>query len=361
MSEDPPRYRIHRARRGFIAKLLDRGGDDRFSNLEKNKPASRGEGRRRPDPRERDRDPREQPRERKPITPGRVFKWVVLAGLFWVALSAVLFFFSAQIQSGKVSDSTKAALDDSGNLLTSANNILVLGSDRRKAVPGRGRADTIMMMRYGGGKSARLAIPRDTLVDIPGHGRAKINAAFAIGGAPLTIATVKQYLGVEVNHIVEINFKGFPKFVDSIGGVTMSFDTCVRSRFEGRTIRFKKGENHLDGQQALDAVRVRNNRCNPADSDLTRVANQQKFLNAVRSRVKSPLLFPRWPLIGWNAPRAIRSDLGGAGLAALFWDIQTSGSPKPQLLKPEPALSGGGGLVVSDAEKQAKVGQFLEG
>ena len=83
-------------------------------------------------------------------------------------------------------DTTRDALDDGGNMLLSANNILVLGSDRR---PGeeRGRADTIMLMRYGGGKAARLSIPRDTLVNIPGVGPNKINAAYAFGGPPLMI------------------------------------------------------------------------------------------------------------------------------------------------------------------------------
>ena len=89
---------------------------------------------------------------------------------------------SAQIQSDKVPSDVKRALDDGGNMLTSANNILVLGSDKRPGESGPSRADTIMLMRYGGGKAARLSIPRDTLVNIPGHGPDKINAAYAFGG-----------------------------------------------------------------------------------------------------------------------------------------------------------------------------------
>ena len=103
-----------------------------------------------------------------------------------------------------------------------------------------------MLMRYGGGKAARLSIPRDTLVNIPGTGPSKINAAYAIGGPPLMIETIKQFLGIEVNHLVEVDFKGFPKFVDALGGVDMTFEKCIRSRFEGRTHRFRKGENHLE-------------------------------------------------------------------------------------------------------------------
>jgi anionic cell wall polymer biosynthesis LytR-Cps2A-Psr (LCP) family protein len=139
-----------------------------------------------------------------------VLFWVVVAIVGWTLLSFALFMISAQIQANKLPDRVKQELDDGGNMLTSANNILVLGSDRRPDVPGPSRADTIMLMRYGGGKAARLSIPRDTLADIPGHGPSKINAAFAFGGTPLMIKTVKQFLGIEINHVVLVDFKNFP-------------------------------------------------------------------------------------------------------------------------------------------------------
>ena len=155
---------------------------------------------------------------------------IVAFVVFWTLLSFVLFMISAHVQSQKVSDATRASLDKSGNLLTSANNILVLGSDKRAGEKVRGRADTIMLMRYGGGKAARLSIPRDTLVNIPNHGASKINAAYAIGGPSLMIETLKQFLGIKINHVVEINFEGFPKFVDAMGGVDMRFGHCIVSR-----------------------------------------------------------------------------------------------------------------------------------
>ena len=234
----------------------------------------------------------------------------------------------------------------------------MLGSDRR---PGekRGRADTIMLMRYGGGKAARLSIPRDTLVNIPGHGPSKINAAYAFGGPPLMIKTVKQFLGIEVNHIVEVDFKGFPKFVDALGGVNMTFDNCIRSRFEGRTHRFKKGENHLNGQEALDVVRIRKNACAPEESDLTRARRQQQFLEAVKGTLFSPFTFPRWPWAAWRAPKAIISDMGGLAADGALLDMERSGDLKPRILRPiDP---GANPLQVSDAEKQAEVQRFLDG
>jgi LCP family protein required for cell wall assembly len=244
-------------------------------------------------------------------------------------------------------------------MLTSANNILILGSDRRPGESGPSRADTIMLMRYGGGKASRLSIPRDTLVDIPGSGPNKINAAYAIGGQPLMIETIKQFLGIEVNHVIEVDFKGFPKFVDALGGVDMTFEKCIRSRFEGRTHRFRKGENHLNGEEALDVVRIRKNECAPEESDLTRARRQQQFLEAVKGKLFSPLTFPRWPWAAWRAPKAIVSDLGGLGLMTLYWNMETSGDLKPRILRPiDP---GANPLQVSDAEKQAEVQRFLDG
>ena len=126
-------------------------------------------------------------------------------------------------------------------------------------------------------------------MDIPGVGPSKINAAYAIGGQPLMIETIKQFLGIEVNHLIEVDFKGFPKFVDALGGVNMTFEKCIRSRFEGRTHRFKKGENHLNGEEALDVVRIRKNACAPEESDLTRARRQQQFLEAVKGKLFNPL------------------------------------------------------------------------
>ena len=88
-------------------------------------------------------------------------------------------------------------------------------------------------MRVGGGANATLSIPRDTVVDIPGHGRNKINAAYALGGPSLAIKTVESYLGIDVNHLVEVNFENFPQLIDSLGGVTYK-GGCVVSQDQRR-------------------------------------------------------------------------------------------------------------------------------
>jgi LCP family protein required for cell wall assembly len=315
-----------------------------------------------------------RPRVRGPLSVGRVVKWLVLAAIGWIALSLVLFLISAQIQQGDLSG--KVDLGGAGFPLTSPNNVLVLGSDARPkgskeagAASSGSRSDSILLMRVGGGKNARLSIPRDTIVDIPGHGRNKINAAYAFGGPALAVQTIEQYLGIQVNHLIEVNFDNFPDLIDAMGGITYK-GGCVVSKINGGfknggyTLRLKEGKTHINGKQALALARTRHNDCNKAESDLTRARRQQKILSAMKSRLISPFAFPRLPLIAWNTPKALRSDMSGPTLLGLFGALATSGSPSPRILKPdgaETAPDGGAGLHVSDAEKQRDVERFLKG
>ena len=146
-------------------------------------------------------------------------------------------------------------------------------------------------MRIGGGHNSTLSIPRDTVVDIPGHGQDKINAAYAFGGPSLAIRTVEQYLGIEVNHLVEVNFDNFPQLIDALGGITYK-GGCVVSKINGGfknggyTLRLKAGTHEINGKQALALARTRHNDCNPKENDLTRARRQQKILR--RSRARSP-------------------------------------------------------------------------
>jgi len=301
----------------------------------------------------------------------RVLGYVVLAAVGWVLVSLLLFLVSAQVQRQNVNDAAGSALNDSGFPLTAPNTILVLGSDARTkgtkepgaTVGGPSRSDTILLMRVGGGRSARLSIPRDTLADIPGHGTDKINAAYALGGPGLAVKTVEGFLGIEINHLVEVNFENFPAFIDSLGGIDYT-GGCVISRINGGyrnggyTLRLKPGKNHLDGEQALALARTRKNECNPAEDDLSRARRQQKILAAIKSRLLHPVTFLRLPLVSWQAPKAIRSDMAGPDLLGLFGAIATGGTPSTRVLKGVPE---GSGLRVPDAVKQREVERFLKG
>jgi LCP family protein required for cell wall assembly len=352
-----PEYKVYRSRPRWF-KAPGRAGEPGFDELRESRRADR------------------DGRPRTPITPGRVAKWVAIGIGAWIALSLVLFLISAQIEQSKVSDQAKTALDG-GFPLTSATNVLVLGSDARprnaRDCPASGcgpaRSDTIMLMRVGAGHSARLSIPRDTIVDIPGHGRDKINAAYAIGGPALTITTVKQYLGIKINHLVEVNFDNFPQFIDSLGGVDYT-GPCLRSNISGgkrnggSTLILPAGTHHLDGGQALTLARTRKNECRPGENDLDRAKRQQQLLSAMKSKLVSPGTFFRLPLVSWEAPKAIRTDMNGPYLLGLFGAMATTGSPTPRVLQPsgaETLTNGGSGLTVSDEEKRSEVQRFLSG
>jgi LCP family protein required for cell wall assembly len=173
-----------------------------------------------------------------------------------------------------------------------------------------------MLMRVGGGANSRLSIARDTIVDIPGFGRQKINAAFALGGTALAVRTVETYTGVDVNHVVVVSFEDFPALIDAMGGITYE-GGCVVSRINGGfrnggyTLRLRAGKTHIDGKQALALARTRKNLCAKNESDLTRAHRQQKVISAMRRRLLSPGAFVRLPFISWRVPSALRSDMSG--------------------------------------------------
>jgi LCP family protein required for cell wall assembly len=308
----------------------------------------------------------------------RALRWLVVAVAAWVVLSVALFLASAQFAAPTASDAAKQALDGGGLLPFSAQNILVLGSDQRTvrthepgaSTAGPSRSDVLLLIRTGGGASSRLSIPRDTVVPIPGHGTTKINAAYAFGGAALAIETVKDYLGIKINHVVEINFDRFPQLIDAMGGVDFKTNTCLVSRINGGfrnggyTLRLKRGTTHIDGKAALAIARTRHNLCHRNDSDLDRAKRQQELFNAMKRRLLSVSTFFRLPWVSWDAPQTLKTDMSGPSLLALFSALEVGGSPSPKVLTPDGTVTlpdGSVGLSVSDAAKRAAVAQFLKG
>jgi LCP family protein required for cell wall assembly len=340
--QPPPDYEVHRGRRG-IPRLPTR--------------------------------PKRAPGAPRRITPWRVVKWLLIALFAWIALSAVLFMVSAQMQRGELASEVGEQLDPGPYPLTGENTILVLGSDARTedlAEPGSGgpsRADSIMLLRIGGGANASLSIPRDTVVDIPGQGTNKINAAYALGGPALATQTVKEYLGIEINHVVEVSFENFPQLIDALGGVTYDGPAVLSKINGGRanggtTLRLKKGETELNGKQALALARTRKNLRDPSENDLTRARRQQQLVQAMKDKVTSFETFIRLPWVSWAAPRAVRSDMAGPTLLGVVAASMTGGKSKQRILEPSGGTTlpdGGAGLTVDEATKQAEVERFLRG
>jgi LCP family protein required for cell wall assembly len=300
----------------------------------------------------------------------RTIRWALALLAAWIGVSIVLFVISSLSATG-VPASVAAALDGGGLPPFSATTILVLGSDARPpgskepgADPGGpSRSDTMMLIRTGGGHSSRLSIPRDTMVDIPGYGYSKINAAYAYGGPALAIKTVEAFLGIKVNHVLLINFVKFPQLVDAMGGVTYS-GSCVVSfinggfRDGGYTLRLQSGTHHLNGAQALALARTRENQCNPRESDLTREVRQQKLILAMKSQILSFSGFIRLPWIAWALPQAITTDMGPPTLAGVMAAMEIGGSARDAILAPT-GTYGVSGLTITPAAKAADVARFL--
>jgi LCP family protein required for cell wall assembly len=316
---------------------------------------------------------RRRPDEREPAPPKpqrdarriaiKTLKYGAIAAVMWILLSVVLFFVSAQTQPG-VGDDARNALSPGGTLLT-GSTVLVLGSDARpkdSKEPGAGgpsRSDSILLLHVGLGGVSRLSIPRDSYTNIPGHGMNKINAAYAFGGAALTIKTVEQFLGngLKINHLVVVDFQHFPDFIDSLGGVDVTLRKCVHSNsFGGKKVNLSRGTHHLTGHQALAFSRVRENFCDPRENDIDRGKRQQQVLSSIKSRAFSLRTFFHGPWVAWNAPRAIRSDLHGPGLSELAADFVTGGSGKTEILKPAQLSPN---LIIDDGTKRDAVHRLL--
>ena len=175
-----------------------------------------------------------------------------------------------------------------------ARTVLVIGSDRRYADRGKGNSDTMLLLRADPDKPAITvtSIPRDLKVTIPGHGRDKVNAAYAIGGERLTLRTIKHLLSrpgdpFEITNVINVNFGGFRRAIDYIGGVYVDVDRTyfndnappTDSAVNYAAIDVKAGYQKLKGQDALDYVRYRH-----ADNDLVRAARQQDFLRQLKAQ-----------------------------------------------------------------------------
>ncbi len=152
--------------------------------------------------------------------------------------------------------------------------ILLLGRDTRDSETDIGRADTIMLLHINPaeGRAALLSIPRDTYVDIPGHGKNKINAAYAYGGEELMIKTVSSFLGAVINHYITIDFEGFVKLIDELGGVDVQIDRPILDPKTGAY--FAAGAHHFTGEQALAFTRSRSTEF----GDIGRIQRQQLVL-----------------------------------------------------------------------------------
>ncbi|HEV7771442.1 MAG TPA: LCP family protein [Solirubrobacterales bacterium] len=332
----------------------------------------------------------------------------------WILLSFLAFAVSAQLQAFKLSGEAKDALHGNPLLLPSAQTILVLGTDARPpdtkepgAAPseqcfeqqsrgegphdgcseGQFRADTLLLIRAGGGAFRKLSIPRDSYAEIPGQTPQKINGAFAFGGAALQIEAVEDFLGIEIDHVAIVDFTGFEKLIDAVGGITVDVPQKLCADIAGgagggqggMTLRLGKGENTLNGEQALAYARIRKpSECpGPGKSayalgydDIAREKAQQAVIAGIKDRLTDPLRIPynfvKGPIIGWDAPKAFVSDMGFLTMPQLILAAAIGGDSPADVLcagaNTSCDLDGpGGSIEVPESVRRQAVNRFLNG
>jgi LCP family protein required for cell wall assembly len=261
---------------------------------------------------------------------------LVLLLVAWGVASYLAVRSSVEAANDRLDARTRAALTpQDGMLLGTPTTILLLGtdhanrSDRRTAR----RSDSIMLVRTDPerGRIAYLSIPRDLRTDIAGVGAAKINAAFQAGGAPLAARTIRQFTGIPINHIVIVDFGSFRDLVDAIGGVDIDVPAPILSNpfdcpykqakcntWEGW--RFGKGKQHMDGRRALIYSRIRENRLDPTETDITRGERQQAVITAITHKLTSVGTAVKMPFIGDDLLRPLTTDMSTGQFAQLAWN-----------------------------------------
>lgn len=260
----------------------------------------------------------------------------LVAAVAWGVTSYLAFSDGVEAANARIDARTRAALvPQDGLLLSNPTIVLLLGTDhanRADRTTAR-RADSILLVRTDPerGRIYYLSVPRDLLVDLPGVGEAKINAAYQVGGAPLAIRAVRTFTGLPVNHVGVVDFGSFQELIDAIGGVEIDVPAPIVSnkfdcpyatdarcaRWDGW--RFGKGKQRMDGRRALVYARVRMNKLDPGESDITRGERQQQVLDAIGEKVTQPGTLARMPTIGDDLLRPLATDLTAWEFIQLGW------------------------------------------
>jgi polyisoprenyl-teichoic acid--peptidoglycan teichoic acid transferase len=280
-----------------------------------------------------------------PARPGRrMWRGFGLATLSVVLLSAVAVATPAFLELSEVTDAlTSGGKLDVGNELTRADvggpqTILLLGSDRRYADIESGKppnSDTMMLVRLDPDKPTTtvMSFPRDLEVEIPCRGVDKINAAYRFGGPKLAVQTVKLLTGLEINHVMNVNFGGFRRAVNFVDCVYVDVDRRYFNDNSGpeadyAVIDVPAGYQKLCGQDSLDYVRYRHE-----DNDLVRAARQQDYLRQAKEQVGVQRVLDDYgdlaKIFGRYTQTDIRDDSEVLGLLKLV--IYSSGRPVRQV------------------------------
>jgi LCP family protein required for cell wall assembly len=200
--------------------------------------------------------------------------------------------------------------------------VVLLGSDA--SADGVSRSDTIVVAKSGGGM---LAVPRDTLVQIPGVGEDKINAAFAAGGPDLTVETLENLTGLPIGNYVVVHFDGVEDIVNAMGGITLEVEQPIEVGIEGQPISIPAGTQTLGGTEALAYVRYRGG----PTADIGRIGRQQRFFQELAREATSPAKLPRLPATALAVWRNIDTNMNPLQAARFAIQIRLAGDVEAEI------------------------------
>lgn len=326
-----------------------------------------------------------------PITAGpstpkrrRIGRWVVLGLVLLLVLIVAWGVGSYVSVSGSVSeanDRVPAGVERllkkrDGLLVSTPTTILVLGTDGgdRAGRQGANRSDSIMLLRTDPGKRrlAYLSIPRDLQVEIPEVGVAKINSANQIGGPALALRTVKDLTGLDVNHVVFVDFDRFEELIDAVGGIDVNVPRRIQSnRFDcpyktaaqcsaWKGWRFARGKQHMDGRRALVYSRIRHNLLHPSETDFDRARRQQQVVAATLDKVTSFGTSLKLPFVGGDLVKPLATDLSAWELMQLGWVYFRADTGKALhcRLGGDPATVGGESVILGTEDNVSTIAMF---
>lgn len=294
----------------------------------------------------------------------------VLCALFvgvGVASAAYYIHVSDQLNRG---DKSQQELDELGDVLEATGfedpfYMMLIGSDARSDDPTMGaRSDTNIVVRVDAtkGQLTLVSIPRDTRIDIPGHGTNKFNAAYAFGKAPGVIDAAEKLLDIDISHYAEVNFEELIELVDAVGGVDIEVDELIddpQADLDAtkRHNVIEAGMQHLDGQEALAFARSRAF----AAGDFTRSAHQRQLIEAIVDEVLSAPL-TQMPGIIEKASACVTTDLKISDLLTLanLFKEKDDITMYSAMLPSTPAMIGGVSYVINNEEATAAMMKLVE-
>lgn len=262
---------------------------------------------------------------------GKATAWLVALVLFLVGFFGRGVISGGLFAIGTIPGNPNYKTNPNADHSPSTFTVLLLGIDNRSNQISIQRTDTIMVVHVDTktGAVRLMSVPRDTMLEMQGHGIQKINAAAEFEGGPMaTVDAVNQLLGTNIQYYVLTNFQGFKSVIDALGCVNIDVPTEMIYNASDVHIHLSPGVQCLNGTDALDFVRWRETRL----GDIARTEDQQMLIKAVAHRLLTPGGLARLPLVLPAMGRAVQTNLPGHALVTLMGIARTMGDKNhPQL------------------------------